>query len=195
MMTPYNYPHRKLHHLFNYHALPLTTTPVENSVWGVGNEGAGTFANCYRRYLQAKKYCAAPFDKFKDSTNAVQTIHARDEKIEATFVSSFAKLLETPRAALLLCGDSSFLRDVPDQSVDFIITDPPYFDSIHYSELSNFFYVWLSALIDHQYFEAEHVPTDDEAIVNEGMGKGEAEYQNLLLSVFKESGRTLKERG
>ncbi len=27
MMTPYNYPHRKLHHLFNYHAMPLTTSP------------------------------------------------------------------------------------------------------------------------------------------------------------------------
>jgi putative DNA methylase len=56
MMTPYNYPHRKLHHLFNYHALPLTTTPVENSVWGVGEEGAGTFVNCYRRYFQEKNY-------------------------------------------------------------------------------------------------------------------------------------------
>ena len=39
MMTPYNYPNRKLHHLFNYHALPLTTTPVENCVWGVSNDG------------------------------------------------------------------------------------------------------------------------------------------------------------
>ena len=195
MMTPYNYPHRKLHHLFNYHALPLTTTPVENSVWGVGNEGAGTFANCYRRYVQSKKYCAAPFDKFKDLSNTVQTIHARDEKIEANFVSSFSELQETPRGALLLCGDSASLKGVPDQSVDFVITDPPYFDSIHYSELSNFFYVWLSALVKNRYFQAEHVPTDDEAIVNDGMGKGEAEYQNLLLSVFRESGRTLKSNG
>ncbi len=195
MMTPYNYPHRKLHHLFNYHALPLTTTPVENSVWGVGNEGAGTFANCYRRYVRAKQYCAAPFDKFKNAAGAVQTVPARKERVEAHFVSTFDALQATPRGALLLCGDSASLPTIPDAAVDFVITDPPYFDSIHYSELSNFFYVWLASLIEHPYFTAAHVPTEEEAIVNEGMDKGEDEYQALLMSVFKESGRVLKPEG
>ncbi|NUM47222.1 MAG: DUF1156 domain-containing protein [Anaerolineales bacterium] len=195
MMTPYNYPHRKLHHLFNYHALPLTTTPVENSVWGVGTDGAGTFVNCYRRYVNAKQYCRVPFDKYKDSAKTVKTIHAKTEHIEAQFVSSFEELKTTPRGTLLFCGDSSSLPEIPDESVDFVITDPPYFDSIHYSELSNFFYVWLASLIDHPSFTQEHVPTEEEAIVNNGMDKGEAEYQNLLMSVFKESGRTLKKDG
>lgn len=195
MMTPYNYPHRKLHHLFNYHALPLTTTPVENAVWGLGSEGAGTFANCYRRYVNAKKYCRAPFDKFKDRTNTVKTIYAKAEHIEANFVSTFAELKTTSRGTLLLCGDSSSLPQIPDETVDFVITDPPYFDSIHYSELSNFFYIWLASLIEHPSFTREHVPTTEEAIVNNGMNKGEQEYQHLLMSVFKESGRTLKKEG
>ena len=195
MMTPYNYPHRKLHHLFNYHALPLTTTPVENSVWGVGNEGAGTFVNCYGRYVRAKQYCQAPFDKFKNITGEVRTIHAKSERVEAQFVASFEELKSTPRGTLLFCRDSSSLPEIPDESVDFVITDPPYFDSIHYSELSNFFYVWLASLIEHPYFTLEHVPTSEEAIVNNGMDKGEREYQNLLMSVFKESGRTRKENG
>jgi adenine-specific DNA methylase len=79
--------------------------------------------------------------------------------------------------------------------VDFVVTDPPYFDNVHYSELSNFFYVWLSCLIDHPYFSTEHVPTQQEAIVNDGMEKGEREYQDLLSAVFKESERVLKEDG
>lgn len=185
MMTPYNYPHRKLHHLFNYHAMPLTTTPVENAVWGIGTEGAGTFTNCYRRYVRAKQYAGRPFDKFKDATGKIQTSYAKKERIAAHFVSSFEELQRTPRGALLLCGDSSRLPAIPDESVDFVITDPPYFDNVHYSELSNFFYVWLNRLVDHPYFAAEHVPTAAEAIVNGGMAKGEQEYQDLLAAVFK----------
>lgn len=192
MMTPYNYPHRKLHHLFNYHAMPLTTTPVENVVWGTGREGAGTFTNCYHRYVKAKQYCSAPFDRFKNSVGVVQTISAKDERISAHFVSSFDELKEVPKAALLFCSDSSHLPSIPDLSVDLVVTDPPYFDNVHYSELSNFFYVWLSCLIDHPYFTAEHVPTQQEAIVNDGMDKGEQEYQILLSAVFKECERVLK---
>jgi adenine-specific DNA methylase len=196
MMTPYNYPHRKLHHLFNYHAMPLTTTPVENAVWGVSDEGAGTFVNCYKRYVNAKRYCQTPFDKFKNSRGEIHTVYAPEEKIAAHFVSTFEELKQTPRGALLFCGDSSHLPAVPDKSVDFVITDPPYFDNVHYSELSNFFYVWLSMLNkQHPYFRADHVPTEKEAIVNEGMDKDEEDYQHLLTAVLRECGRVLKDEG
>ncbi len=96
---------------------------------------------------------------------------------------------------MLFAGDSAHLPDIPDRSVDFVVTDPPYFDSIHYSELSNFFYVWLSVLVNHTYFKAEHVPTEQEAIVNTNMNKGEKEYTDLLISVFRESERVLKDEG
>lgn len=195
MMTPYNYPHRKLHHLFNYHALPLTTTPVENVVWGIGSEGAGTFLNCYQRYVKAKQYCQQPFDRFKAANGMIQTVAAECEKIEATFVKTFAELQHTPGAALLSCGDSANLPHIPDHSVDFVITDPPYFDSIHYSELSNFFYVWLKSLLNDESFTTEHVPTEQEAIVNSSLDKGEKEYQALLADVFKEASRVLKPDG
>lgn len=195
MMTPYNYPHRKLHHLFNYHAMPLTTTPVENAVWGVGDEGAGTFVNCYKRYVRAKEYCRRPFDKYKDARGVVRTVWAGKETIGAKLVSSFAELATTPKGALLLCGDSAHLPSIPDKSIDLVITDPPYFDSIHYSELSNFFYVWLRRLVDHPYFAPSHVPTEQEAIVNEGMNKGEQEYRHLLAAVFTETARLLKDEG
>jgi adenine-specific DNA methylase len=195
MMTPYNYPHRKLHHLFNYHAMPLTTTPVENAVWGAGEEGAGTFVNCYQRYRKAKEYGHKPFDKFKDATGTIQTVYAKQEKIAPVLITSFDELKLTPHGALLLSGDSAHLSAIPDASVDCVITDPPYFDSIHYSELSNFFYVWLRELVKHPYFTAENVPTKQEAIVNDVMAKGEQEYQDLLAAVFKECARVLKVNG
>lgn len=195
MMVPYNYPHRKLHHLFTYHALPLTTTPVENCVWGVSDKGAGTFVNCYQRYVRAKKYCHRPFEKFKNSNNKINTVYPKEEKIEAAFVSSFQELISTEKGAWLHCRDSSDLPLIPDNSVDAVITDPPYFDNIHYSELSNFFYVWLKLFMPNKYFRENYVPIENEAIVNNGMGKTEDGYYHLMKSVFSESARVLKDDG
>jgi len=195
MMTPYNYPHRKLHHLFNYHALPLTTIPVENSVWGFSEEGAGTFVNCYKRYLRAKEYCIHPFDKFKTASGVIRTIHSKGERISANFVESFDELKRTPRASFLINKDSSELSEIPDKAIDFVITDPPYFDNIHYSELSNFFYVWLNCILENKYFKVESVPTQNEVIVNEGMNKSHNIYQSLLTSIFKECHRVLRDDG
>lgn len=195
MMTPYNYPHRKLHHLFNYHALPLTTTPAESNVWGVGEEGAGTFVNCYQRYRRAKLYCQQPFERYKNRAGQVMTRYAKQERIEAQLVDSFDALQRTERGALLLCGDSANLNALPNSSVDLVITDPPYYDNVHYSELSNFFYVWLARLAHHPCFQGELVPTEGEAVVNKGQGKDEADYLRLLTAVFCECQRVLKSDG
>lgn len=195
MMTPYNYPHRKLHHLFNYHAMPLTTTPVESHVWGVGEEGTGTFVNCYQRYRRAKLYCLQPFERYKNRAGQVVTHYTRQEHIGAVLVNDFESLRRTERSALLLCGDSARLDALPDESVDLVITDPPYYDNVHYSELSNFFYVWLTRVISHPCFQSELVPTEGEAVVNKGQGKEEADYLRLLTAVFRECHRVLKAEG
>ena len=60
------------------------------------------------------------------------------EKIAATICESWNDFDITNNAALILNGDSANLP-IPDESVDFVVTDPPYFDFIHYSELSDFF--------------------------------------------------------
>lgn len=195
MMTPYNFPHRKLHHLFTHHALPLTTTPVEGNVWGVGRKGAGTFVNCYYRYLSAVEYAASPYDKFRVSTGTIVTLHSQEECINASIVDTFQELEDTPRGALILCGDSSSIPQIPDKSIDFIITDPPYYDNIHYSELSNFFYVWLQRLVNSEYFQEENVPIDREAVGNVRRNQGIDHYQEMLTKVFRECYRILKPAG
>lgn len=35
------------------------------------------------------------------------------------------------------------LTHISDNSVDIVVTDPPYYSTIQYAELSNFFFVWL----------------------------------------------------
>ena len=47
----------------------------------------------------------------------------------------------TNEAIYLSCGDSAS-TGLPPRSIDLIVTDPPFFDNVHYSELADFFHAW-----------------------------------------------------
>lgn len=92
--------------------------------------------------------------------------------------------------AKVTCG-SSESQPMPDQSVDLVITDPPYYDSIQYAELSRLFRAFSGGLglvwpVD---FEK------DEAVESRTLGCSHDEYIRRLESIFKETRRTLKPNG
>jgi putative DNA methylase len=67
--------------------------------------------------------------------------------------------------ASVLCSDGSGLRFAPG-SVDAVVTDPPYFDAIAYSDLSDYFYVWLKRVLSDifpEQFTTPLTPKSDEA--------------------------------
>jgi adenine-specific DNA methylase len=58
---------------------------------------------------------------------------------------------------------------LPDSYFDAVIIDPPYYYSVMYSDLSDFFYVWLKRSIGHLYpalFATQWTPKDQEVIQN-----------------------------
>ncbi len=80
------------------------------------------------------------------------------------------------------CGSLTNIPTIPENSIDYIFTDPPFGDNLNYSELS---YIWES------WFK---IKTNNyrEAIVNSEQGKGILEYQELMTECFKEYYRVLK---
>ena len=82
----------------------------------------------------------------------------------------------------LISTQSSTIINIPDNSIDYIFTDPPFGGNFIYSELN---YVWESWL---------RVYTDNkqESITSSTYGKGISEYRSLMTSVFKEYYRVLK---
>ena len=74
------------------------------------------------------------------------------------------------------------LRNIPNNSIDYIFTDPPFGDNLNYSELS---FIWESWL---------RIKTNQkcEAIMNEAQGKHLLEYQQLMTACFSEYFRVLK---
>jgi adenine-specific DNA methylase len=81
--------------------------------------------------------------------------------------------------------------------VDAVVTDPPYESNVMYSELSNFFYVWLRLSLRSRYpwFADDVVPWEREVISNRVQNKGHREYLDGLTQVFRECHRVLKGDG
>lgn len=94
------------------------------------------------------------------------------------------------------CQDSAKL-DLPDESIDLILTDPPYGSHVQYGELCQFWYVWLKGKIP---FQLEDTSLSSEAVVHRktqtvGYAKDTQHYYNRLHAVFVNSYRALKPEG
>jgi len=98
---------------------------------------------------------------------------------------------------------SAMSMSLESESLDAVITDPPYFDSVPYADLSDFFYVWLKRSIGHLYpehFSGKLTPKKNEAIMEpsrHGKDKKKAAqaYQDMMHQAFKEANRVLKSDG
>ena len=57
----------------------------------------------------------------------------------------------------------------PDNSIDAIVTDPPYYDNVPYADIADFFYVWLKRTVGRAFpthFASPLTPKKDEAIAD-----------------------------
>ncbi|MGO7358888.1 DUF1156 domain-containing protein [Rhizobium ruizarguesonis] len=100
----------------------------------------------------------------------------------------------------VLCASSTDLRPLHNETIDLVITDPPFGDLLHYSELSDFFYVWLRLALKDKYpdyFRAEYTPKSLEAVANKAREPEDPDgfYQRLLTECWREAYRVLKPGG
>jgi len=103
------------------------------------------------------------------------------------------------------CGDAASIP-LPDKSVDCIVVDPPYYENVMYSEISDFFYVWLKRLIGDLYpeaFQHELTPKEEEAVANPARYRGvkrakelaNKHYESKIEACFREMKRVLRDDG
>ena len=87
----------------------------------------------------------------------------------------------------LSCGDSAGTGLQP-RSIDLIVTDPPFFDNVHYSELADFFHAWqqLRQTTDGNMTTRSLAEVQDSDADN---------FAEKLQGVFRECGRILKDDG
>lgn len=183
--------------LFSHHILKPEWAVLENNVWGT-EKSSGTFSTLFRsRLLKAKQYLEAPFEvsvsqSLFDETKVVGNGKVTSSgNLDLTVTSEWDEFAAKPKAALVLNCDGAELP-IPDKSVDAVITDPPYFDFVHYSELSDFFYAWLAPVLkqDYGYFSAADSSHDHEV-----QGRDPGRFTEKLARVLRECHRVLKDEG
>ena len=124
MLCGYATDWRRLSPLFSIRAFRHIARPVEINPW-LRKNGRGTFPNAVRAVQRAAVALAEP----QEPTRAGEVRPVEDR----------------PQGAWdLRCGDATRLDHLADGSIDLVLTDPPYFDYISYSELGHFFVPWLA---------------------------------------------------
>lgn len=181
-------------HMFSNHILKPERTPLENSVWGIDGKSSGTFSTLFRsRLLKAKEYLNRPFElSVEGKTSGSDGKVYCDQPINTKVTQDVMEFEQAKgNTALVLNGDSATLP-LPSNSVDAVITDPPYFDFVHYSELSDFFYSWLSEAVGKEYQEFRQ---SDSSSPGEVQDKSPKDFAKNLGKVFSEAARVLKPTG
>lgn len=173
-------------HMFAHHVLKPEVMPLEANIWGT-SKSSGSFSGLFRsRVEKALEYKTNPTELQVNSSKAT-TIGGINRPLDVDIVQSFVDFVSQTSSVYLSYGDSSCI-DLPDKSVDLVVTDPPFFDNVHYSQLADFFYYWLKNMLDLSQAnttrcESEVQDTDPER------------FKAKLTLVFTECARVLRDKG
>ena len=194
-LTMWDPTYLKVAHVFTQHNFSMSWTFAEMEGVDACRWGLKQVVDCYR-----------------DISKLVGTAHAPN-----------GPLIHDQVAAPILPAEptlaSATALPYEDQSVDAIVTDPPYYDNIMYAELSDYFYVWLKRSLKPYWPELCQQPLadkDNEAVSNRarfadmathsGRGKkppgavtaqelAEDHYQSMIARAFSEAYRVLRDSG
>lgn len=184
-----------IRHVFSHHAFIPAKEPLEANVWGV-HRSSGGYSTLFReRLLRAREWAEAPVER-RFMGRKAEKVPIVGERLAGRPVETFAELREGGQM-LLLNHTSESLDEVPNGSVDWVVTDPPYSDNVMYSELSDYFYVWLRQALknDHSSFRRPLVDDAREAVHNSSRGRDGDFYTQVLSNIFAEAGHKLKPDG
>ena len=180
-------------HMFNHHILKPERTPLEANIWGTP-KSSGAFSTLFQsRLLRAAQYAQQPFELAlspgDSGRRSIKTYDINEPLTGLANSRSYDQFRRNPKL-YASCGDSA-ATDLPDKCVDLVITDPPFFDNVHYSQLADFFYGWEKMILDDSpSHEADTTRSEFEVQNSDARA-----FTERLTGVFGESGRTLKDDG
>jgi putative DNA methylase len=178
-----------IRHVFARHAYAFPYTALENNPVYL-KKASGTLQNLFHsRIVRGRTWALKPTERrLVDGGTKIEPVEG--EVDAGKEVSRFSELQRQEQRFLLVQGSSVSLN-LPDHCVDFVVTDPPYFDSVQYGDLAAFFRVWLRQLL----------PDDiqwDYALAESAVDQhanGDGQYTSVLSGIFRECHRILKAHG
>jgi len=175
----------------NYHP---KATAIENSVFS--ELGRGNWNSCVKNTMEAVQWKLNPWEivanDFLVSQNSdlKKFISGKSEK-----VYPHDPVIATDK---ITCGSSTEMMQIADNSIDLVITDPPFGNNIQYSELADFFYVWIKRFLTDRYeiFATDWTPKSLEVVTNPVRNSDPDDFfERLLTECWRQANRILKPGG
>ena len=123
-------------HLSNNNYHPKNNV-VENCVFPL--LGRGNWASCVEGIIEGREWATQPWDSL-----SIEALKRRDPALAEQLSGKSEKVFpgDPVLDVAVYQGSSTDLAQIESGSLDLVITDPPFGGLLHYSELSDFFYVW-----------------------------------------------------
>jgi len=172
-----------IRHMFSHHILKPERMPIEGNVWGTP-KSSGAFSTLFdSRVLRAVDYRLSPTEVNTGGGPSVVCAEPFSGRVAEEWPTDGHYLA---REIYLSCG-SSCETGLASGTIDFVVTDPPFFDNVHYSELADFFYAWQ------QLSESDNTATTRAA--REVQDTDSHRFSEKLRAVFTECHRVIKADG
>jgi hypothetical protein len=168
--------------IFSRHDFQPKITFCEQNVWGTVS-GSNTYLNRMQALREGLAYARHPYEGDFDADGK----HCKREGLDP---------IPFDGQALLLSGDSR--TEIENAAgIDLVVTDPPYSDNVNYSELADFFYVWLRLALkaEDAQFAPEYCPKAAEIVENKARGLSGQDFEDGLTAVLKKSGERISAGG
>jgi len=180
-------------HMFYHHILKPERKPLEANPWGTP-KSSGAFSTLFKsRILRALDYCEKPFE-IRVVQNGTQVssekVFGLSKPLAGNIVSTSLNEFLDNGTVYLSCGNSRH-TDLASESVDAIITDPPFFDNVHYSQLADFFYGWQRYILGQTDAYAPDSTRSEEEVQQTDVSV----FTDRLAGVWYECHRVLKTEG
>ena len=179
-----------IRHVFALHAYSFPYTALENNPVNQ-QKSSGNLQILFRdRIERGRKWALAPLERKIGQDGKQQVIKLPGEMDAGVEVFDQQSLTHEHQRFWLIHGDSRHLP-LEDHSVDMIVTDPPYYDSVQYSNLAAFFRVWLRRLLPE---EVNWIYNEDFSAVAVKSSQETSGFMRVISGIFAECGRVLKQK-
>lgn len=143
-------------------------------------------------------------DQISDCLGDLITLVRPDMAEKGTLLHAQYSIM--PQNIFVTWGSADRIVHLENNAVDIVVMDPPYYDNVMYSELSDFFYVWLKRTAGQvlpELFTRRLTDKENEAVANPAMFNGQSrakalasrDYQRRMARIFEECRRVLKPNG
>ncbi len=175
-----------IRHVFAHHAYSFPYTALENNP-AFSRSTSGTLNNLFKnRIAAAAEWASGPVER-RWVGKGWKKVSIPDEVDMGVEVPSVEEFPGKKRMFFVTQTDSSRMP-LPAESVDFVVTDPPYFDNVQYSDLSHFFRCWLKSFLPEK-AEWQYVARGSAVAETSA---DEDKFASVIEKIWKESNRVLK---